>query len=130
MPSFKPILVRHFRATTMMRRISLLAILCLTSLSVQAQQPHNAEITIAHRGIESLKADVSAMLTLTNKEEQRQKETLLGFIELIELGIDQARPLRVDILTGASTPFYGVQVGYVAPEADIIDNVGTNFFMK
>ena len=114
----------------MMRRISLLAILCLTSLSVQAQQPHNAEITIAHRGIESLKADVSAMLTLTNKEEQRQKETLLGFIELIELGIDQTRPLRVDILTGASTPFYVVQVGYVAPEADIIDNVGTNFFMK
>lgn len=114
----------------MIRRLPLLAILCLLPLSVQAQQPHNAEVTIAHRGIASLKKDVAALLTLTNKEEQRQKETLLGFIELIELGIDQNRPLRVDILTGFSSPFYVVQVGYIDPVDDIIANVGTNFFMK
>lgn len=114
----------------MIRRTSLLAVLCLLPLSVQAQQPHNAEVTIAHRGIASLKADVTALLSLTNKEEQRQKETLLGFIELIELGIDQERPLRIDILTGFSSPFYVVQVGYVDPVDDIIDNVTTNFVMK
>lgn len=114
----------------MTRRLPILAILCLFPLSVQAQQPHNAEVTIAHRGIESLKKDVSALLSLANKEEQRQEETLLGFIELIELGIDQERPIRVDILTGFSSPFYVVQVGYVDPVEDIIDNVGTNFVMK
>ena len=114
----------------MNRRLAILAILCLTPLSVQAQQPHNAEVTIIHRGIESLKADVSALLSLTTKEEQRQKENLIGTIELIELGIDQNRPLRVDILTGFSTPFYVVQVGYVDPVEDIIDNIGFNFTLK
>ncbi|MEP3480014.1 MAG: hypothetical protein ABJZ55_12260 [Fuerstiella sp.] len=114
----------------MIRRLSTLAILCLLPITVQAQQPHNAEVTIIHRGIDSLKADVSALLSLTTKEEQRQQENLIGTIELIELGIDQNRPLRVDILTGFSTPFYVVQVGYVEPVEDIIDNIGFNFTLK
>lgn len=120
----------------MTKRLSVFFSLCLIATTVQAQQPHNAEVTIAHRGIDSLKKDVSSLLTLATEKEQRQEETLLGFIGLIELGIDQQRPLRVDILTGFSSPVYVLQVGYIGspgaaePEADIIDNVGTNYFMK
>lgn len=114
----------------MMLRLSLLFSLCLIATNVQAQQPHNAELTIAHRGIQSLKSDVSALLSLATEKEQRQEETLLEIISLIELGIDLERPVRVDILTGFSTPIYVLQVGYVDDEADIIDNVGTNFYLK
>lgn len=120
----------------MIQRLSIFFSLCLIAATVQAQQPHNAEVTIAHRGIDSLKDDVSSLLTLATEKEQRQEETLLGFIGLIELGIDPQRPIRVDILTGFSSPVYVLQVGYVGepgapdPAADIIDNVGTNYFMK
>lgn len=114
----------------MIQRISFLALLCLLSNSVQAQQPHNAEVTIVHRGIGSLQDDVANMLKLATPEEQEQEENIIGTIQLIELGIDPKMPIRIDILTGFTAPRYVTQVGYIGPEIDILDNVTSNFPAK
>ncbi|MEZ6129304.1 MAG: hypothetical protein R3C59_11525 [Planctomycetaceae bacterium] len=116
----------------MILRITTLACVCLSLISaVSAQQPHHSEIIVGHQGISTLKADLSYLLSLTTPTEQAQEENLVGFIELMELGVQQDQPIRVDILTGTNPPTYLISAGHTDPLQDLFDNLdGAGFVVR
>lgn len=65
-----------------------------------AQGPQDAQITVAHPGFDSLKADLKAILDLTTPAEQTQWENIAGYIDTFVVGTDGTRPFQVQVLTG------------------------------
>lgn len=115
----------------MIHRISFLACLCIGLSVASAQQAHHSEVIIGHRGVDALKADFRYLLSLTTPEEQTQEENLVGFIELMELGLDLQTAIRVDVLTGTNPPTYVVSAGYQTPLEDLMANLdGAGFVLK
>ena len=97
---------------------------------VQAQQPHQPEISIGHSGVETLKADIEYLLSFTSTEEQKQFENIVDFLDLIVFGMDEKRPVRVDILTGTRPPTYVVW-GAFEVLADLkSENIEAQFVLK
>ena len=78
----------------------LLATTLLTITTVAAQTPQDARITISHPGFGSLKADLKSVLDLTLPAEQTQWENIEGYIDTFAIGIDDARPVYVNVMTG------------------------------
>ena len=69
-------------------------------LSAIAQSPQDAEITLFHPAVGSLKADLKMVLDLATPEEQKQWEDIEGYIDTFATGLDDARPVIVRYLTG------------------------------
>jgi hypothetical protein len=78
----------------------LLATAVISISPAAAQAPQDAQITISHPGFGSLKADLKSVLDLTLPAEQTQWENIEGYIDTFSIGIDEARPVYVNILTG------------------------------
>lgn len=115
----------------MIHRISILACLSIGLSVASAQQAHHSEVIIGHRGVDALKADFRYLLSLTTPQEQAQEENLVGFIELMELGVDLEKAIRVDVLTGTNPPTYVVSAGYAPPLEDLMANLdGAGFVLK
>lgn len=80
--------------------VLLLATTVISISSAAAQAPQDAQITISHPGFGSLKADLKSVLDLTLPAEQTQWENIEGYIDTFSIGIDEARPVYVNVLTG------------------------------
>lgn len=78
----------------------LLAVVPLFASQAAAQTPQDARITISHPGFGSLKADLKSVLELTLPAEQAQWENIEGYIDTFSIGIDDARPVYVNVMTG------------------------------
>lgn len=114
----------------MLRRISTIACFCLCITSANAQQPHHPEIIVGHPGVNSLKADVRYLLSLTLPKERAQEENVIGIIEIMELGLDLSRPFRIDVLSGMSPPGYVISAAYESSD-DLLENIeGAGFPLK
>ena len=114
----------------MIRRISTIVFLCLGLVSANAQQPHHSDVIVGHPGVQSLKADISYLLSLTSPKEREQEENVLGIIEIMELGMDLSRPFRVDILPGMNPPGYIISAAYES-DIDLRENIeGAGFPLK
>jgi hypothetical protein len=116
----------------MMRRILSLPAICiclLTSLvtnPVLGQEPHHPKVSIVHRGVDTLKADLKSLIDLTSEAEQEQWLNLQDYLDLFAIGIDTERPIRVDILTGIQPTAYMIWLPY--PEDghfDLRDNLNS-----
>jgi hypothetical protein len=87
-----------------MKILNHLAVLLTTATlfisSVAAQTPQDAQITITHPGFGSLKADLKSVLDLTLPAEQTQWENIEGYIDTFAIGIDDSRPVYVNVMTG------------------------------
>lgn len=94
------------------------------------QQAHNSDITIGHRGVGALKADLKFLLDLTTPQQAKQFENVKDFIDLLVFGVDEERPLRIDILTGTTPPTYIIwgPYGLLAELKD--DNISAQFQLK
>lgn len=97
---------------------------------VQAQQDYNSDITIGHRGVGALKADLKFLLDLTPADQAKQFENVRDFIDLLVFGVDEERPMRIDILTGTTPPTYIIwgPYGVLADLKD--DNISAQFQLK
>lgn len=98
--------------------------------SVGAQQDHHSEITIGHRGISALKADLKFLLDQTPPVEQKQYANIVDIMDLIFYGVDEERPMRVDILTGTTPPTSVVWGPYIDLEQLQDENIGSNYQLK
>lgn len=78
----------------------LLATVVLSISPAAAQAPQDARITISHPGFGALKADLKSVIDLTLPAEQTQWENIEGYIDTFAIGIDDARPVYVSVLTG------------------------------
>ena len=87
-----------------MKILNHLALLLTTATlfisSAAAQTPQDAQITITHPGFGSLKADLKSVLDLTLPAEQTQWENIEGYIDTFAIGIDDSRPVYVNVMTG------------------------------
>lgn len=98
--------------------------------SAQAQQPHQPEISIGHSGVETLKTDLEYLLSFTSDKEQEQLENIVGFIDLLVFGMDEKRPVRVDIMSGTTPPTYVIWGAYAALTDLKVDNIEAQFVLK
>lgn len=98
--------------------------------SAGAQQDHHPAVTIGHEGIGALKADLKFLLDMTPPAEQKQLENVVDMIDLIFYGVDEERPLRVDLLTGTTPPTMIVWGPYQVLEDLLDDNIGSNYQLK
>ena len=98
--------------------------------SVGAQQDHHPAVTIGHEGIGALKADLKFLLDMRSPVEQKQFANIVDMIDLIFYGVDEGRPLRVDILTGTTPPTTIVWGPYELLEELLDDNIGSNYQLK
>jgi hypothetical protein len=80
--------------------LHLCAAFLFSTLSAIAQSPQDAEITLFHPSVGSLKADLKMVLELATPEEQKQWEDIEGFIDTFATGLDDFRPVIVRHLTG------------------------------
>jgi hypothetical protein len=76
------------------------AVFLFSALSAVAQSPQDAEITLFHPSVGSLKADLQMVLNLATPEEQKQWEDIEGYIDTFATGLDDSRPVIVQYLTG------------------------------
>lgn len=74
--------------------------LFLTVSTVFGQAAQDATITISHPGFDGLKNDLKAVLDLTLPAEQEQWGNIEGYIDTLSEGVDQGRPVYVNIITG------------------------------
>ncbi len=78
--------------------------LVLTTLALvnatSAQTPQDARITVAHPGFNLLKSDLKKTIDLTTPGEQKQWENIEGYIDTFIIGIDEAREVQVQVMTG------------------------------
>ena len=103
--------------------------LCCSTNAIFGQQPHHPQITIGHKGIAPLKADLKYLLSLTSPRDQEQLPNLVDFIDLLAFGLDEERPVRVDVFSGSSPITYMVWAPYIS-FADLDDNLQSNFTIK
>ncbi|MEZ6126225.1 MAG: hypothetical protein R3C49_24120 [Planctomycetaceae bacterium] len=116
----------------MIRQLQAITLCLLTTSAVAvAQQPHHSEVIVGHPGVTALKDDIRYLMSLATAEERKQQQNIIDFVELLELGLDLQRPLRVDLLTGTNPPGYIISAGYVDPVQDLLDNLdGSGFVLK
>ena len=78
----------------------------LTTLALvnatSAQTPQDSRITVAHPGFNLLKSDLKKTIDLTTPGEQKQWENIEGYIDTFIIGIDEAREVQVQVMTGIS----------------------------
>ncbi|HSG68783.1 MAG TPA: hypothetical protein VLA12_00125, partial [Planctomycetaceae bacterium] len=81
-------------------RICAAAWLCLFGIAPALQADDAPSITIMHSGSNRLKEDIKFILSLTNAAEQKQWKVIEEHLdEVFLLGIDGARPLRIDMIS-------------------------------
>ena len=80
--------------------------------SLCAQESHHPQISIVHRGVGTLKSDLKALIDLTTETEQEQWVNLQDYLDLLAIGVDEERPIRVDILTGIQPTPYLIWIPY------------------
>ncbi|MEZ6063354.1 MAG: hypothetical protein R3C19_23660 [Planctomycetaceae bacterium] len=121
----------------MMQRLTTSAIagcalaLILTASVGFAQEPHHSKISIVHQGVGRLKGDLKALVDLTNETEQEQWANLKDYLDLLALGVDESRPLRVDVMTGIQPTAYVIWIPYVdGGLADLRDNLDSFGFVN
>ena len=87
-----------------MTRISLF----ICGLAILAPQPVLAQqtdkkvmprITIVHPGSSALKADLKALLNLTNSKEKKQWKNVRGYLDEFSQGVNEGKPIRIDFMT-------------------------------
>ena len=116
----------------MMRSIAALvtfAILAFSGATAFSQQPHHSQIIIGHRGTMQLKQDIHYLLGLSTEEDQAQEDNLIDFIDLMIDGVDEQRPMSVEVYTGTSPMTYMISAA-VKNFQFLLANVGANFIMK
>jgi hypothetical protein len=98
--------------------LSLLALmlLAISSRPLPAQAPHDARVTVAHPGIQSLKTDLDRVLALTEPVEHEQIENVAGLIDTFFAGVDQERPIQCAVPMG--TKPVSVMVVATLPDVD------------
>lgn len=74
--------------------------LCLTAAPAFAQKNAAPEITIAHRGAAKALTDLKALLMLTNEKQQKQWDVINKNLQVFLIGIDEKKPIRVDVMIG------------------------------
>lgn len=97
--------------------------------TIHGQQPHHPQINVGHPGIAPLKKDLEYLLSLTSAKDQAQLQNLIDFIDLLAFGLDEERPLRVDIHAGNSPPTYMIWAPFKVFE-DLDENLQSNFSIK
>ncbi len=116
------------RAITPLTAALFLFALCMPH--VAAQEPHNPEITVAHKGVAELKADIKFLLDLVT-DDPTHWENWNGMIEFLVFGLDFNRPLRVDILSGLTPPPLMIYGPYAEPLSDLLDeNLGSEYVLQ
>ena len=107
--------------TQLLVTLSLLSM--MADAVTSAQEPHNARISIVHPGMDSLTADLKSMIDLTTPEEQETWVDVKDYFDLLAIGVDGSRPIRVDVLTGLSPVAYLIWVPLEGDE----DNLALDF---
>jgi len=112
--------------------LSTIALLLMAFCGPQsiAQEPHNPEISVAHKGVKQLKEDIKFFLDLVESE-QRHWDNWEGMIEFLVFGLDFQRPLRIDILSGLTPPPIMIYGPYTDPVEDLRDeNIGAEYVLQ
>jgi len=107
-------------STCLILRLSLIVV--LTCGNAFAQDNVQPQITVVHPGIEALTEDLMSLTGLTSPTEQEDGEELRFALEDFSIGVDIARQIRVDIVTGAGPVNYLVWIPYKIPD-DFLENV-------
>ena len=108
------------------------------AMQASAQEPHHPQISIGHQGVNRLKSDLKALLSLTSEKDQEQLPNLVDFVDLMAYGLDPDKPVSVELLTGMAPLPYVISAAYKndpafevpgdAPFAQLLDNLGANFY--
>ena len=96
----------------------------------QAQEAHHPEISIAHRGVGTLRADLTYLLSFTSPIEQKQLDNVLGLLDLMVFGMNEERPIRVDVLSGTTPPTSIVRGPYEVLADLKDDNIAAQYVLK
>ncbi len=104
--------------------LSLIVVLRCGDAVSQDVQP---QITVLHPGFEALTADLLLLTGLTSPEEQEYGPELEAFIQDISIGMDMARPIRVDVLSGSGPVNYLVWIPYENQD-DFLENLDSLSF--
>jgi hypothetical protein len=91
-----------------------------------AQEPHHARISIVHPGVDSLTGDLKSMIDLTDKKEQETWVDLKDYFDLLGIGVDGSRLIRVDVLTGLTPVCYLVWVPLAGEGKSLADDFREN----
>lgn len=98
-----------------MLRISLILSL-ITAFCVRpapAQEPHDTRISVSHQGLGILMKDLKALLDLTPTAQEREEWiNVEDYLSILADGVDSARPIRVDVLTGFTPVTYVIWIPY------------------
>jgi hypothetical protein len=99
---------------------------------VSAQDNDQPQITVVHPGLKSLTEDLLSLTELTDEEEREYGAELEAFIQDISMGMDIARPIRVDILVGDGPLNYLVWLPYPEPDEFLenLDSIGFPTFQQ
>ncbi len=118
-----------FGANMMTRLTRTLCLGCTLAISLLAtgafcQESHHSQVSVVHQGVGRLKGDLKALIDLTNATEQEQWVNLKDYLDLLALGVDEARPVRMDVMTGIQPTAYVVWIPFVdGGLADLRDNL-------
>lgn len=88
---------------------------------VAAQEAHHPQISVVHKGLKQLKADIELLLDLAT-DDDRHKENWIGVIELFAIGLDEERPFRIDILSGLTPAPVMIYGPFVDPVSDLLND--------
>ena len=111
-----------------------------SAVQASAQEPHHPQISIGHQGVNRLKSDLKALLSLTSEKDQEQLTNLVDFVDLMAFGLDPDKPVSVDLLTGMTPLPYVISAAYKndpmfevpgdLPFQQLLDNLGSNFVLQ
>ena len=91
---------------TVVRLAAGLAVAVLMMPDVSSQTPQDARVTVAHPGFEAVKADLKAVIDLTDAAEQKQWPNIEGYIDSFVTGINGEKPFFIVVPTGEKPASY------------------------
>ncbi len=91
---------------SVVRLAAMLNVAVLMSSAVPAQSPQDARITVAHPGFDAMKADLKAIMKLTDETEQKQWPNIEGYIDSFVMGLSGKKPFYIVVPTGEKPASY------------------------
>ncbi|MEO1998139.1 MAG: hypothetical protein ABGZ17_23085 [Planctomycetaceae bacterium] len=83
---------------TLIVRLGLIAVLICGVCRPVAAEDATPKVSIVLAGGDALTDDLSFVLGLTSKQEQKQLPVLLDYLEIFQIGIDGKKPICIDLL--------------------------------
>lgn len=81
------------------RTVSLLAVLVAASPAL-AQKGAAPEVTAAHKGADKALVDLKTLISLTTPQQQRQWKVINKNLQVFLIGINQQKPMKIDMIFG------------------------------